>query len=131
MNSVHEPGSRTMSKDRLRNNTESIQIENRPSAPSAQPVASLRAQAAHPTPRPRAPRAQAARAPRLPAARSPSASCSPPAAPRAPASAACLCLRPALARAPLHKLHHVFFYANLVNSLNHLLLSLISRVLTP
>ena len=48
MNSVHEPGSRTMSKNRLRNNTESIWIENRPSAPSAQPLASPRAQAAQP-----------------------------------------------------------------------------------
>ena len=46
MNSVHEPGSRTMSKNRLRNNIESNRIENRPSAPSAQPVASLRTQAA-------------------------------------------------------------------------------------
>ena len=44
MNSVHEPGSRTMSKNRLRNNTKSTRIENRPRAPSAQPVASLRAQ---------------------------------------------------------------------------------------
>ena len=43
INSVHEPSSRTMSKNRLRNNTESIRIENRPSAPSAQPVASPRA----------------------------------------------------------------------------------------
>ena len=42
MNSVHEPGSRTMSKNRLRNNTESNRIENRPSASSAQPVASPR-----------------------------------------------------------------------------------------
>ena len=46
MNSVHEPGSRTMSKNRLRNNTESIRIENRPSTPSAQPKASPHAQAA-------------------------------------------------------------------------------------
>ena len=52
MNSVHEPGSRTTSKNRLRNNTESKRIENRPSAPSAQPKASLRAQAARPTPCP-------------------------------------------------------------------------------
>ena len=44
MNSVHEPGSRTMSKNRLWNNTESIRIENRPCAPSAQPVVSPRAQ---------------------------------------------------------------------------------------
>ena len=35
-----------MSKNRLRNNTESNRIENRPSAPSAQPVASPRAQPA-------------------------------------------------------------------------------------
>ena len=40
MNSIHEPSSGTMSKNRLRNNTESIRIENRPSAPSAQPKAS-------------------------------------------------------------------------------------------
>ena len=55
MNSVHEPGSRTMSKNRLRNNTKSKRIENRPSAPSAQPKASPRAQAAPPAPRPPSP----------------------------------------------------------------------------
>ena len=37
MNSIHEPGSRTMSKNRLRNSTESNRVKNRPSAPSAQP----------------------------------------------------------------------------------------------
>ena len=78
MNSVHEPSSRTMSKNRLRNTTESIRVENRPSAPSAQPKASLRAQA---TSAPRAQRLPAERpalAPRLcPACR----------APRAPAAA--------------------------------------------
>ena len=66
MNSVHEPGSRIMSKNRLRNNTESNRIENRPSAPSTQPVASPRAQAARPAPRPCPPRACLQRAPRLP-----------------------------------------------------------------
>ena len=65
MNSVHEPGSRTMSKNRLRNNTESTRIENRPRAPSAQPVAS-----------PRSPRAY-------------HACCHAPCLPRAPAPAAC------------------------------------------
>ena len=55
MNSVHEPGSRTMSKNRLRNNTESIQIENRPSAPSAQPVASPLAHAVRACQAPTAP----------------------------------------------------------------------------
>ena len=59
MNSVHEPGSRIMSKNRLRNNTESNRIENRPSASSAQPVASPRAQVVRPTPRPPAPHAPA------------------------------------------------------------------------
>ena len=72
MNSVHEPGSRTMSKNRLRNNTESNQIKNRPSAPSAQPVAS-RPRAYHPlrpsrTPRASAPPSRALRAPREPCA---------------------------------------------------------------
>ena len=69
MNSAHEPGSRIMSKNRLKNNTESIRIENRPSAPSAQPVASPRAQAARPAPRPRAcrPASPAPRAPHAPA----------------------------------------------------------------
>ena len=37
MNSVHEPGSRTMSKNRLNNSTESNQAKDRPSALSAQP----------------------------------------------------------------------------------------------
>ena len=40
MNSVYEPGSRIMSKNRLKNNTESNRIENRPSAPSVEPVGS-------------------------------------------------------------------------------------------
>ena len=44
MNSIHESGSQTTSKNRLRNNTESKRIENRPSAPSAHPKASPRAQ---------------------------------------------------------------------------------------
>ena len=58
MNSVHEPGSRTMSKNRLRNSTESNRAKNKLSAPSAQPIG--------PAARPgRAP----CRAPRLPAAR--------------------------------------------------------------
>ena len=38
MNSVHEPGSRTMSKNRLKNSTESKLGQNRLSAPSAQPA---------------------------------------------------------------------------------------------
>ena len=37
MNSVHEPGSRTMSQNWLRNSTKSNRDKNRPSAPSAQP----------------------------------------------------------------------------------------------
>ena len=58
MNSVHELGSRTMSKNRLRNSTESNWAKNKLSAPSAQPIG--------PAARPgRAP----CRAPRLPAAR--------------------------------------------------------------
>ena len=73
MNSVHEPGSRTMSKNRLKNNTESNQTENRPSAPSAQPVASPRAPRLLPRPArhpaPACPRHVAPHArPRLPAA---------------------------------------------------------------
>ena len=67
MNSVHEPGSRTMSKNRLRNNTESKWIENRPSAPSAQPKASPGAQAARPA-RPCRACCRAPRAPREPRA---------------------------------------------------------------
>ena len=38
MNSIHEPGSRTMSKNRLKNSTESNQAKNRLIAPSAQPT---------------------------------------------------------------------------------------------
>ena len=38
MNSVHEPGTRTMSKNRLRNNTGSNRAKNKLSAPSAQPI---------------------------------------------------------------------------------------------
>ena len=38
MNRVHEPGSRTMSKNRLKNSTESKLGQNRLSAPSAQPT---------------------------------------------------------------------------------------------
>ena len=38
MNSVHEPGSRTMSKNRLRNSIESYRAKNRLSASSAQPI---------------------------------------------------------------------------------------------
>ena len=38
MNSIHEPGSRTMSKNRLKNSTESNRAKNRLSAPSAQPT---------------------------------------------------------------------------------------------
>ena len=63
MNSVHEPGSRTMSKNRLRNNTESIRIENRPSAPSAQPVARPGAQRPGRVPRAPLPRPAAPSAP--------------------------------------------------------------------
>ena len=99
MNSVHEPGSQTTSKNRLRNNTESNRIENKPSAPSAQPVAS--------------PFAQAARLP-LPAGRcrAPATACPAPARPcRAPAPmrlpaclpaspSACPPARPACCRTP-------------------------------
>ena len=38
MNSVHEPGSQTMSKNRLMNSTESNRAKNRLSVPSAQPT---------------------------------------------------------------------------------------------
>ena len=103
MNSVHEPGSQTMSKNRLRNNTESIRIDNRPSAPSAQPIASPRTQAARPAPRPRAQRpgrtgparpTPACRA--LPACRAPAAIASlrvrcAPRAPVCPLRSACPC----------------------------------------
>ena len=64
MNSVHEPGSRTMSKNLLRNSTESNRVKNRPSAPSAQPASP----AARPSRAPRAwacPTPAAARAPGL------------------------------------------------------------------
>ena len=47
MNSFHEPSSQTMSKNRLRNSTESNRVENRS---SAQPVASPHSQAARPAP---------------------------------------------------------------------------------
>ena len=57
MNNVHEPGSRTMSKNWLRNSTESNRAKNRPSAPSAQ-LGPARA------PRPRAPHASAKPLPR-------------------------------------------------------------------
>ena len=46
MNSDHEPGSRTMSKNRPRNSTESNWAKNRLSSPSAQPVGQQRAQVA-------------------------------------------------------------------------------------
>ena len=94
MNSVHEPDSRTMSKNRLRKNTESIRIKNRPSAPSAQPVASPRAQAARPCRalparrcRPAVARLRAphAPAPHAPAACAPRAPCLPSARPARPA----------------------------------------------
>ena len=82
-----------------RENTESKRIEN---GPSAQPAASLRAQAARPaTPRPRAraccrtPRACLPRTPCAPAARPPACSAPTHACLRAP-SAPCVCLlRPA------------------------------------
>ena len=85
-----------MSKNRLRDNTESTQIENRPSAPSAQPVASPRAQATRPKPRPSAPHALATRLP-SPAAR----------APRVPLPPACACepARPAPGRARSRRAH--------------------------
>ena len=44
MNSIHEPGSQTMSKNQLMNSTESNRVKNRPSAPSAQPIAQQHAQ---------------------------------------------------------------------------------------
>ena len=86
MNSVHEPGSRTMSKNRLRNSTESNRVENRPSAQSAQPVASPRAQL--PGQAPAAPCRACAPLPRSP--RGPHAPLPPaPPAPRAYAPSAC------------------------------------------
>ena len=39
MNNIHEPGSRTMSKNRLRNSTESNRVKNRPSAQPTGPTA--------------------------------------------------------------------------------------------
>ena len=90
MNSVHEPGSRTMSKNQLRNNTKSIRIENKP---SAQPVASPRAQAVAPRAQAVTPHAQAI-APRAPAA----PCCSP--APPARSSTPHACRLSALHRAP-------------------------------
>ena len=81
MNNVHEPGSRTMSKNWLRNSTESNRAKNRPSAPSAQ-LGPARA------PRPRAPHAPARPLPRVchaPAARLPR----PRSAPAAPPQRAC------------------------------------------
>ena len=74
-----------MSKNRLRNSTESNRVENRPSAPSAQPIASPHAQPARPSPRPRAYRLAS------PATR----------APRAPAPAAAQLLRACLPASPL------------------------------
>ena len=45
MNSVHEPGLRTMSKNLLRNGTESNRVKNRLSASSAHPVGQQHTQA--------------------------------------------------------------------------------------
>ena len=87
-----------MSKDRLRGSTKSNRVENRPSAPSAQPIASPRTQAARPAPRPPAcrlsspaPRARACC--RSPAAGAPQRPARLPAArlPLAPRALACLC----------------------------------------
>ena len=107
MNSVHEPGSRTMSKNRLRSNTESNRTKNRPSASSAQPVVSPRAQASRPasaaSPVPRALRAQPSAPVARPVVRAPA--CTPAARlrplaqhARAP-SALHACLHPACPRA--------------------------------
>ena len=105
MNSVYEPGSRIMSKNRLRNSTESNRVENRPSAPSAQPIASPRAQAARlASLAPRAPRAPATAAARAPACHA----CAP--APRARAcvprarAACCRTPVPLAAARPCHLL---------------------------
>ena len=92
MNSIHEPGSRRMSKNRLRNRTESNRAKNRLSAMSAQPT--------DPTVRPGRAPCRALRAPRLPAARP----CRPaPARPLRPARRApAACARmPPLPRAPM------------------------------
>ena len=93
MNSIHEPSSRIMSKNRLRNSTESNRVENRPSALSAQPIASPRAQRPGLTPaaQPALPHALRARPRLLPRARS----CC-----RAPAPAAARLSRVRLLAAP-------------------------------
>ena len=83
-----------MSKNRLRNNTESNRIENRPSEPSAQPVASPRAHVARPAPKPCACRS-------LPRAAAPYRAlprpCRARPAPRAPLPPACACAQLPLA----------------------------------
>ena len=99
MNSVHEPGSRTMSKNRLRNNTESIRIENRLSALSAQPKASPHAQAA------RLPPVRPARLPPSRPAPTPQRLLAPAARPcrtPAPPARACCAQRLPSAHAPCH-----------------------------
>ena len=74
-NSIHEPGSRTMSKNRLRSSTESNRAKNRLSAPSAQPIG---------------PASRPSRAP----CRAPAACCARPASQRLPARPARSVARP-------------------------------------
>ena len=97
MNSVHEPGSRTTSKNRLRNNTESKRIENRP---SAQPKASQRP-AARPAPyRPPSALPPACACAQLKLARARAPTQRPPAARATPACASARARAPAALRAP-------------------------------
>ena len=94
MNSVHEPGSRTMSKNRLRNSTESNWAKNRLSAPSAQPTGLAACPGRAPCRAPCLPAAPRACLPRARAAQQHSART--PSAPRT----ACPCrLRPRACRA--------------------------------
>ena len=88
MNSVHEPGSRTMSKNRLRNRTESNRAKIRLSAPSAQPTGPAARPGHEPCRASRLPHpALAAQRPCLPAPACP--------APRAPTACAPARLSPA------------------------------------
>ena len=93
MNSVHEPGSRTMSKNRLRNSTESNRAKNRLSAPNAQPTGLAARPGRAPCRAPRALRLPVAPLP--PAARVPGPSACLPAPHAQPRSA-----RPSAPRAP-------------------------------
>ena len=133
LNSVHESGSRTMPKNRLRNSTKSKLGQNRMSAPSAQPAdpatrpdhqagRASRAcclcpllparQPLRPTPRPSAPDAGACAPSPAPARRvavsRPSAACL---RPRAPAHAyASPCAQPMLKWAVAHFKFYTFFF---------------------